>query len=168
VASSEQAAARCGEDRVGKRGAVGARAPGSLPSTVVALSVAADVQAPSAARDAVVAGLGGQVAEDVLADARLLVSELVSNSVRHAGLAAEDVVRLRADLTGGLLRLEVDDAGTAGSVAARPPTVDGGFGLHLVEALAHRWGVTREGFTRVWIELDCRRSRDQRSAWRWT
>ena len=35
----------------------------------------------------------------------------------------------------------------AGAVAPRPPTRDGGFGLHLVEALAHRWGVTREGFT---------------------
>jgi hypothetical protein len=35
---------------------------------------------------------------------------------------------------------------------------------HLVEALAHRWGVTREGFTRVWIELDCRPSRDQQAS----
>jgi anti-sigma regulatory factor (Ser/Thr protein kinase) len=136
-----------------------------LPSsTAVALTVAADAQAPSTAREAVVAGLGGRVADDVLADARLLVSELVSNSVRHAGLAADAVVRIGADVTGGMLRLEVDDAGTAGTVAARSPTVDGGFGLHLVEALAHRWGVTREGFTRVWIELDCRPSRDQQAS----
>jgi anti-sigma regulatory factor (Ser/Thr protein kinase) len=121
----------------------------------VALTVAADVEAPSAARAAVVAGLGGRVADDVLGDASLLVSELVTNSVRHAGLAADGVVRIGADVTGGILRLEVDDAGTAGTVAARPPTPEGGFGLHLVETLAHRWGVKRDGFTRVWIELVC-------------
>ena len=96
----------------------------------------------------------------MLRDARLLVSELVTNSVRHAGLAADGVVHISADVTGGVLRLEIDNAGTAGMVAARPPTPEGGFGLHLVEALAHRWGVTREGFTRVWVELACGPSRD--------
>jgi hypothetical protein len=49
----------------------------------------------------------------------------------------------------------VVDAGTAGTVAARAPNRHGGFGLRLVEALGRRWGVTREGFTRVWVELDC-------------
>ena len=55
----------------------------------MALTVAADVDAPSAARAAVVDGLSGRVADDVLGDARLLVSELVTNSVRHAGLPAD-------------------------------------------------------------------------------
>jgi serine/threonine-protein kinase RsbW len=119
----------------------------------VALTVAVGPGAPAAARDAVAAGIGGRVADDVLGDARLLISELVSNCVRHAGLATDGVVRIGADVTGGMLCLEVDDAGTAGTVAARPPTSQGGYGLHLVEALAHRWGVTREGFTRVWVEL---------------
>jgi serine/threonine-protein kinase RsbW len=122
----------------------------------IALTVTADLDAPSAARAAVVDGLGGRVADDVLSDARLLVSELVTNSVRHAGLAADGVVHVGAKVTDGMLRLEVHDAGTGGTVAPRTPNREGGFGLHLVEALAHRWGVTREGFTRVWIELDCR------------
>jgi serine/threonine-protein kinase RsbW len=139
-----------------RSGAGGDRASSShAPPTVVALTVAADLEAPRAARTAVVDGLGGHVADVVLGDARLLVSELVTNSVRHAGLPADGVVHVGAELTGGMLRLEVDDAGTAGTVAPRVPSRDGGFGLHLVEALAHRWGVTREGFTRVWIELDC-------------
>jgi anti-sigma regulatory factor (Ser/Thr protein kinase) len=126
---------------------------GPASGTAAALTVAAGSEAPAAARNAVGAGLAGRVAEDVLRDARLLVSELVTNSVRHAGLTTDGVVRIKADVTGGILRLEVDDAGTTGTVAARPPRPDGGFGLHLVEALAHRWGVTREGFTRVWVEL---------------
>jgi serine/threonine-protein kinase RsbW len=140
-------------------GAINGRASSLRVSrTALALTVAADLQAPSAARAAVVDGLGGHVADDVLSDARLLVSELVTNSVRHAGLAADGVVHIGAEVTGGMLRLEVDDAGTGGTVAPRTPNREGGFGLHLVEALAHRWGVTREGFTRVWIELDCRPS----------
>jgi hypothetical protein len=137
-------------------------APRAAPATgtAVALTVAAGPDAPAAARNAVGAGLAGRVADDVLRDARLLVSELVTNSVRHAGLATDDVVRISADVTGDIVRLEVDDAGTDGTVAPRPPTPEGGFGLHLVEALAHRWGVTREGFTSVWVELACRPSQD--------
>jgi anti-sigma regulatory factor (Ser/Thr protein kinase) len=130
-----------------------ARRAATASGTAVALTVAAGLEAPSAARDAVGAGLAGRVADDVLRDVRLLVSELVTNSVRHAGLATDSVVRVSADVTDGILHLAVDDAGTAGTVVARPPTPEGGFGLHLVEALAHRWGVTREGFTRVWFEL---------------
>src|SRR5215207_832271 len=77
--------ARRGEGRATLgNGAVGDRAGSSASRTAVALTVAADLQAPSAARDAVVAGLDGRVADDVLGDARLLVSELVTNSVRHA------------------------------------------------------------------------------------
>ena len=137
-----------------------ARRAATASGTAVALTVAAGPDAPAAARNAVGTGLAGRVADDVLRDARLLVSELVTNSVRHAGLAADGVVHISADVTGGILRLEVDDAGTAGRVAARPPSPEGGFGLHLVEALAHRWGVTREGCTRVWVELACGPSRN--------
>jgi anti-sigma regulatory factor (Ser/Thr protein kinase) len=130
-----------------------ARRAASASGTAVALIVAADPEGPAAARNAVGAGLAGHVADDVLRDVRLLVSELVTNSVRHAGLATDGVVRIGAEVTGGILRLEVDDAGTAGTVASHPPTSEGGYGLQLVEALAHRWGVTRQGFTRVWVEL---------------
>jgi serine/threonine-protein kinase RsbW len=136
-----------------------ARRAATASGAAVALTVAADSEAPAAARNAVGAGLAGRVADDVLGDARLLVSELVTNSVRHADLAADGVVRISADVTGGILHLEVDDAGTAGTVATRPPTPEGGFGLHIVEALAHRWGVTRKGFTCVWVELACWPSR---------
>jgi hypothetical protein len=48
----------------------------------------------------------------VLGDARLLVSELVSDptACANAGLAADGVVHVGAEVTGGMLRLEVDDA----------------------------------------------------------
>jgi anti-sigma regulatory factor (Ser/Thr protein kinase) len=118
---------------------------------------AAVPEAAPAARSAVVDALTGHVDGGVLADAELLVSELVSNSVQHAGLTAGEVVRVGAAVSDGVLRLEVDDPGSGGTVAAREPDLErGGWGLVLVEALAHAWGVSREGGTRVWVELVCR------------
>jgi serine/threonine-protein kinase RsbW len=123
----------------------------------VEVRLAAGPRAAVVARAAVARGMAGHVADDVLADAQLLVSELVSNSIRHAGLGADAMVRVGATISDGMLRLEVDDAGTAGEVAARAPDLNGGggFGLRIVETLSERWGVSRDGHTRVWAELVC-------------
>jgi serine/threonine-protein kinase RsbW len=92
----------------------------------------------------------------VLTDAELLVSELVSNSVQHAGLVAGKLVRVGAAVSDGVVRLDVANAGSTGTIVAREPDLDrGGFGRCLVEALAHAWGVSRDGHTRVWVELVC-------------
>jgi two-component sensor histidine kinase len=107
------------------------------------------------ARAAVARWLPDDVAADALADAKLVVSELVANSVRHGALAADGFVRVRLALRAGLLNLEVEDSGTTGVVAPRAPDLDGGggFGLQIVAALARRWGIVREPGTRVWVEL---------------
>jgi two-component sensor histidine kinase len=84
-------------------------------------------------------------------------AELVTNSVEHAGLTAGELVRVGAAVSDGVVRLEADDPGSTGTIAARPDLErGGGFGLWLVDALAHAWGVSREGRTRVWVELVCR------------
>jgi anti-sigma regulatory factor (Ser/Thr protein kinase) len=115
---------------------------------------AAVPEAAPAARSAVVDALKGHVDSRVLADAELLVSELVTNSVQHAGLTAGDLVRVAAAVSDGVVRLEVDNPGSTGTIAAREPDLKGGgFGLVLVEALAHAWGVSRDDHTRVWAEL---------------
>jgi anti-sigma regulatory factor (Ser/Thr protein kinase) len=112
--------------------------------------------APSAARSAVAHALTGRVDGRVLADAELVVSELVTNSVQHAGLSADDFVRIGAGVTEGVLRLEVDNPGATGTVAPRnPDTERSGFGLRIVETLSDAWGVSRNGHTRVWVELAC-------------
>ncbi len=112
--------------------------------------------APSVARSAVVQALTGRVDGRVLADAELVVSELVTNSVQHAGLSADDFVRIGAAVTEGVLRLEVDNPGATGTVAPRDPDSErSGFGLRIVETLADAWGVSRKGHTRVWVELAC-------------
>jgi hypothetical protein len=56
----------------------------------------------------------------------------------------------------GVLRLEIDNPGAAGTIAARDPDSErDGFGLRIVETLADAWGVSRKGHTRVWVELAC-------------
>jgi anti-sigma regulatory factor (Ser/Thr protein kinase) len=112
--------------------------------------------APATARAALTRWLSGHVPIDVLEDARLLASELVSNSIGHAGLSEEASLRLAVQLRGGALRVEVRDPGTRGTVAPREPdpVMGGGLGLHLVERLATRWGVNRTGGTHVWFEVD--------------
>jgi serine/threonine-protein kinase RsbW len=101
----------------------------------------------------------------VLADAELVVSELVTNSVQHAGLSADDFVRVGAAVSEGVVRLEVDNPGATGTVARRDPDSErDGFGLRIVEALADAWGVSRKGHTRVWVELACRPATDPLTA----
>jgi two-component sensor histidine kinase len=81
-------------------------------------------------------------------DARLMVSELVTNALRHgAGVIALRVTTGRHELT-----VEVSDEGN-GSVAIAPhPDATGGWGLRIVDELADGWG-TDSGSTRVWFHL---------------
>jgi serine/threonine-protein kinase RsbW len=132
--------------------------PGAIPSDLVGpldVTLAAALDAPAAARAAVSAWMAGHVSETMLADAQLLVGELVANSVRHGSAAPDAVVRVRADVGGDVVRLEVEDRGTAGSIKRRAPDLEhgGGFGLQVVETLSRRWGVNRDAGTRVWAEL---------------
>lgn len=84
---------------------------------------------------------------------RLLVTELVGNSVRHA---RAEVVELKVRIEGQTLRTEVCDDGPGFDAAslAGPREDQTGWGLYMVDRLADHWGVEREnGSTRVWFEL---------------
>ena len=115
-----------------------------------------DEGAPRAARHRVADCVGEHVTPAVLADAKLLISEMVSNSVRHSAAAGQAVV-VRVGVERALLRLEVEDSGCAGEIAPRAPDVNngGGFGLQLVHELSERWGIERAagGGTRIWAYL---------------
>jgi anti-sigma regulatory factor (Ser/Thr protein kinase) len=92
----------------------------------------------------------------VFEDLRLLVSELVTNSLRHAGLTRRDEIWLRADLTDEAVRVEVWDRGPGFAPRQQSPTLfqESGWGLFLVRQLASRWGVRADGKTCVWFELN--------------
>lgn len=132
--------------------------PGSSSSDLFGpfhVTVPVALDAPVAAGTAVAAWMAGHVSETMLADARLLVMELVSNSVRHADAADDAVVSVRAQVRADVLRLEVEDRGSTGPIGRHASDLQdgGGFGLHLVELLSRRWGIHREAGTRVWAEL---------------
>ena len=100
--------------------------------------------------------LAGAIPDRELGDAELVVTELLTNSVRHAGLANHDVLRIRAAADGEVLHLEVEDDGRNGAPRRRPPDpIAGGIGLNIVDALALDWGVRRDDHTTVWVELPC-------------
>src|SRR4051794_37155499 len=123
----------------------------------IEVRLALDVHAPAAARGAVPASLGAGAAPAVLHDAQLLVTELVTNSVRHSGMPATADVIVGVETTPAIVRLQVEDLGRGGAIAPRPPDAEtgGGFGLNIVRALCDRWGIehaTQEG-TQVWAQL---------------
>jgi anti-sigma regulatory factor (Ser/Thr protein kinase) len=91
----------------------------------------------------------------LLSDVRLLVSEVVTNSVKHAGAGPDDSITMEVVIRSDVVRIEVSDFGEG----FEPPTPnpdpdqDAGWGLFLVEQIADRWGVRSEGGTSVWFEL---------------
>jgi len=88
-------------------------------------------------------------------DAGLLVTELVANSVRHAGLPSSAQITIGVSFDGGRLRVAVADSGPgfAPPNLAPPPQGASGRGLFLVEALADDWGVDTGEQTVVWFEM---------------
>jgi anti-sigma regulatory factor (Ser/Thr protein kinase) len=84
----------------------------------------------------------------------LLVSELVTNSVRYSR-ATNGAIELVASITADVVRVEVRDDGEGFD---QPPLADddaeSGRGLQLVEALADRWGRPAGPRASVWFEID--------------
>lgn len=124
------------------------------------LTLVADPTAPSAARSALTRRFSGTLTGRGLDDARLLVTELISNSLRHAAMRKGDRVSLRARVTDGLVRVEVGDPGRNGAPRLREPGAQqGGYGLLMVQRLSRRWGVHQDGETVVWFEMPARSAR---------
>jgi anti-sigma regulatory factor (Ser/Thr protein kinase) len=128
---------------------------GRRPDDRISIQLAAGPSAAAWARNALTA-LDERVEPDLLADLRLLVSELVTNSVRHSAMAPAETVGLDVSVRGETVRVEVRDSGPGFEPRARVPgqSKAGGWGLFLVEKLADRWGVACNKFTRVWFEID--------------
>ena len=120
--------------------------------TALELQLTADEHAPAAAREALDA-IGRELSDEARFNLRLLVSELVSNSVRHAGLRSDASLRLRARLEPDRVHVEVRDDGDWRYPPPASERAEGGRGLPLVAALALRWGLTFDGGTTAWFEL---------------
>jgi len=100
-----------------------------------------------------------ELPEPVLNDARLLISEAVTNAVEH--VRADGEIEVRIGLEDGVLRVEVLDAGPGFTPTPRTPgqSTSSGWGLHFIELLSARWAVERADRTRVWFELERHKER---------
>ncbi len=99
------------------------------------------------------------VDESLLPDLGLVISEVVSNAVRHSSEAGS--ILLAVTPKDDYLCVQVTDPGPG--LAPRPrataPDEEGGWGFFLIEYMTRRWGLTRENDqTRVWFEFDYRAS----------
>lgn len=103
-----------------------------------------------------VQGLEHVCGKDLTDRLAVICSELVTNAIRHSG--ADEGVTLHVELRVGPdgVRGKVVDSGPGfdpNRLPRRRPGQEGGFGLRIVEELASRWGVIRDGRTEVWFEL---------------
>jgi anti-sigma regulatory factor (Ser/Thr protein kinase) len=110
------------------------------------------------------------VHESLAFDVRLLVSELVTNSVRHAEIGPEDSITLNVAVDDGNVRVEVMDNGPGFDPPEAADDADAtrerGWGLFFVTQLADRWGVDKDGGL-VWFEIggeDDEQAADQHAA----
>ena len=114
-----------------------------------------DRGAAFAARQVVLAG-DGVVPAAVRHDVLLLVTELVTNALRHARMEPDRPLRVELRRSSGLLRLAVVDEGIGFTPRRARFARDeaGGWGLFLVDRIADRWGVVRTATgARVWFEI---------------
>jgi anti-sigma regulatory factor (Ser/Thr protein kinase) len=107
------------------------------------------------------------MAEPVICDATLVLSELMSNAIRHARPLPGAQVQVTWTLNDGTLELAVSDGGgPTRPRSARPsPSSLGGRGLIIVDQLSSRWGVRDEGpGTTVWAVLPAGQNGARRQA----
>ena len=132
-------------------------APESATFRTVRRRFASSPEAASLARRAIDELASGTVpiSSGALEDLRLLVSEVVTNAVRHAGASEADGIEMIARSGSGRVRVEVTDPGSGFRYDGPSGTfeTEGGWGLYLVDRLADRWGIDDDPSTRVWFEL---------------
>jgi len=108
------------------------------------------------ARRAVREELSHALSRRRLADVELLVSELATNSVRHAGCGEEDELSMEAAVEPDRVRVRLFDPGHGFErhTPQPPPRGSaGGYGLVLLERLSDRWGVNGGDPFSVWFEV---------------
>ena len=123
---------------------------------ILSLSFPREPDTVPAAR-AALARYDDELPAELLYDASLCLSELVTNAIQHPTPEAGDEVELRLELTDDALRVRVSDPGRG--FEPGPPTEgdDRGWGLYIVDQLSTRWGAEPGDRTVIWFEI----ARDQ-------
>lgn len=130
-------------------------ASGKEHFTPLLLELPAAKDSVSIARNAL-SVLSDGLPNSVFEDLKLLISELVTNSIRHTGLNSQDLIELKVIRTPEIVRAEIADQGPGFKQQPTRPVSEreSGWGLFLVEEISDRWGLTGDQETRVWFEID--------------
>lgn len=116
-----------------------------------------ELQTVTRIREAVAQDLVARgITEEVISEAELVTTELVTNSLRHASPLGDRTVRIHWKTRGNCVEVEVSDGGaeTKPVPATRAVWATSGRGLRIVRSLAHEWGVQQdEKQTTVWAAL---------------
>lgn len=118
-----------------------------VDSIVCTLRVPADPSAVGRVRKEIVADLSDRdLPEELVGEAEIVASELLTNAVRHARPLSDGTIRVRWKIRGEVVEVEVTDGGGATVPRPAPRTVwlSSGRGLRIVRAMAHEWGVTED------------------------
>ncbi len=116
-------------------------------SIICTVRVPADASSVGRVRKEIVADLGNRdLSEDLVGEAEIVASELLTNAVRHARPLSDGTIRVRWKIRGDVVEVEVTDGGGATVPRPAPRTVwlSSGRGLRIVRAMAHEWGVTED------------------------
>jgi serine/threonine-protein kinase RsbW len=116
-----------------------------------------DPRSPSLARRFI--DESGVVPSSLVDRVKLVVSELVTNAVRHSGMSQGDIIELRLLPSPDVVRLEVRDSGRGLTVeadrgASLSELKESGLGLYVVSHVADRWGADSTNGATVWAEFD--------------
>jgi anti-sigma regulatory factor (Ser/Thr protein kinase) len=127
------------------------------PQPAICMRIQGGSGAPGRARRSVLSQLSGQLTESGAGELALIISELVTNSVRHANVGPQQTLTVECTGLPDRLRVTVTDPGSDFQPRLRTPDhpAAGGRGLRIVESLSSAWGVLRgsAGTTSVWCEL---------------
>lgn len=122
------------------------------------IRVAFSAESVAAARRALVLDLTARdLDEQTIDESEIVVSELLTNALRHAKPLSDGALRVRWKVRNEVVEIEVTDGGGETVPATAPRTVWGssGRGLRIVRSMAHEWGVgeDRSGGVTVWAAL---------------
>jgi anti-sigma regulatory factor (Ser/Thr protein kinase) len=118
--------------------------------------LAHDATAAAQARTKIKEDLTSVLVPDRLDDSLLMVTELITNAVRHAPPEPDGSIVLEIERESGVVRIVVRDGGK--HMDLNEPTfhthTDGHYGLLVVDALADEWGFSIDGDKGVWFEVE--------------
>lgn len=122
----------------------------------VSRSLRADDHAAARAREMIRGAFADRLDPDKVDDLELLVSELVTNSVRHGELPPGSMIHIRSYIHDKRVRVEIRDSSSPKNLAPLPLNGprEHGYGLFMVEQVSNRWGISLNGHTQFWFELD--------------